>query len=92
MIRFEKRNVADIPPKWSTVVERHNDGSVTRIVEKFVNGKDVCIECFYDNNEYSNANNFRKAFENVCKYLEISNVEVLIRGNRVFLVKGGENE
>ena len=86
MIRFEKRKMEEIP-KSHTLGERHTDGTIANIVEVFAKNSDECVECFYDN-EYANANNFRKAFQNACVLLGIKNVNAVIRGNRVFLVKG----
>lgn len=85
MIRVEKRQIKEIP-KRNSMRERHIDGTINQIVIDFAKGKDECVECFCDE-EYANANNFRKSFQNACKYLGIENVQAVIRGNRVFLIK-----
>jgi len=84
--------VWNVPQKYDMKEKdkRHQSIQVRKTVEDFVQSSAICIEVIDNEGLWANSNNFRRSFQSYVDSRRLrSRIIVTIRGNRVFLIKGG---
>ena len=61
---------------------------IEETIENFKRSSARNIEVIDDEGLWANSNNFRRSFQNYIDHHEIESIQVTIRGNRVFFIKG----